>query len=76
MTDAYKIIDHIYDTVVVGAGGSGLRATMGSASHLRRRGPLRLRSLRRQAQTVETVRNISRNGGRRGRLPVVCMAWM
>mgnify|MGYP003381990730 FL=1 len=31
MTDSYKIIDHIYDTVVVGAGGSGLRATMGSA---------------------------------------------
>ncbi|NNC72681.1 MAG: succinate dehydrogenase flavoprotein subunit [Sphingomonadaceae bacterium] len=29
--DAYKIIDHKYDTVVVGAGGSGLRATMGSA---------------------------------------------
>ncbi len=31
MTEAYKIIDHTYDTVVVGAGGSGLRATMGSA---------------------------------------------
>lgn len=31
MSDAYKIIDHNYDTVVVGAGGSGLRATMGSA---------------------------------------------
>jgi len=31
MTDVYKIIDHSYDTVVVGAGGSGLRATMGSA---------------------------------------------
>ena len=31
MTGDYKIIDHIYDTVVVGAGGSGLRATMGSA---------------------------------------------
>ncbi len=31
MPDAYKIIDHNYDTVVVGAGGSGLRATMGSA---------------------------------------------
>ncbi len=31
MSDAYKIIDHTYDTVVVGAGGSGLRATMGSA---------------------------------------------
>ncbi len=31
MAEAYKIIDHTYDTVVVGAGGSGLRATMGSA---------------------------------------------
>ena len=31
MPEAYKIIDHSYDTVVVGAGGSGLRATMGSA---------------------------------------------
>jgi succinate dehydrogenase / fumarate reductase flavoprotein subunit len=31
MSAAYKIIDHTYDTVVVGAGGSGLRATMGSA---------------------------------------------
>ncbi|MDR6787821.1 succinate dehydrogenase / fumarate reductase flavoprotein subunit [Sphingomonas sp. BE138] len=29
--DAYKIIDHTYDAVVVGAGGSGLRATMGIA---------------------------------------------
>jgi succinate dehydrogenase / fumarate reductase, flavoprotein subunit len=28
---SYKIIDHSYDTVVVGAGGSGLRATMGAA---------------------------------------------
>jgi succinate dehydrogenase / fumarate reductase, flavoprotein subunit len=27
----YKIIDHQYDVVVVGAGGSGLRATMGAA---------------------------------------------
>ena len=31
MSDAYKIIDHSYDVVVVGAGGSGLRATMGAA---------------------------------------------
>ncbi|OYY88849.1 MAG: succinate dehydrogenase flavoprotein subunit [Sphingomonas sp. 28-66-16] len=31
MTAAYKIIDHSYDAVVVGAGGSGLRATMGIA---------------------------------------------
>ncbi|QGN56291.1 succinate dehydrogenase flavoprotein subunit [Novosphingobium sp. Gsoil 351] len=31
MQPAYKIVDHMYDTVVVGAGGSGLRATMGSA---------------------------------------------
>lgn len=31
MPEAYKIIDHSYDAVVVGAGGSGLRATMGIA---------------------------------------------
>jgi len=31
MTAAYKIIDHTYDVVVIGAGGSGLRATMGAA---------------------------------------------
>jgi succinate dehydrogenase / fumarate reductase flavoprotein subunit len=31
VSEAYKIIDHSYDVVVVGAGGSGLRATMGSA---------------------------------------------
>ena len=29
--NAYKIVDHTYDAVVVGAGGSGLRATMGIA---------------------------------------------
>ncbi|WP_114953162.1 succinate dehydrogenase flavoprotein subunit [Sphingosinicella terrae] len=28
---AYQIVDHVYDVVVVGAGGSGLRATMGAA---------------------------------------------
>ena len=28
---AYPITDHAYDVVVVGAGGSGLRATMGAA---------------------------------------------
>ena len=27
---AYKIVDHTYDVVVVGAGGAGLRATMGA----------------------------------------------
>ncbi len=31
MTQAYKTIDHIYDVVVVGAGGAGLRATFGLA---------------------------------------------
>ena len=31
MSEAYKIVDHVYDAVVVGAGGSGLRATMGIA---------------------------------------------
>ena len=29
---AYNIVDHSYDVVVVGAGGSGLRATFGMAS--------------------------------------------
>jgi len=29
MAEAYVIIDHAYDVVVVGAGGSGLRATLG-----------------------------------------------
>jgi succinate dehydrogenase / fumarate reductase, flavoprotein subunit len=31
MTAAYKIVDHSYDVVVVGAGGAGLRATFGLA---------------------------------------------
>jgi len=31
MNKSYQIIDHKYDVVVVGAGGSGLRATLGSA---------------------------------------------
>ncbi|WP_448586734.1 succinate dehydrogenase flavoprotein subunit [Thermaurantiacus sp.] len=31
MPEAYKLVDHVYDAVVVGAGGSGLRATMGIA---------------------------------------------
>ncbi len=32
MTAAYEIIDHAYDVVVVGAGGAGLRATLGLAA--------------------------------------------
>ncbi len=32
MTNAYKIIDHQYDVIVVGAGGAGLRATLGMAA--------------------------------------------
>ena len=28
---AYQFIDHTYDVVVVGAGGAGLRATLGLA---------------------------------------------
>jgi succinate dehydrogenase / fumarate reductase, flavoprotein subunit len=31
MTEAYQWTDHTYDVVVVGAGGSGLRAALGSA---------------------------------------------
>ena len=30
---AYEFIDHTYDVIVVGAGGSGLRATLGMAEH-------------------------------------------
>lgn len=32
MTQAYNIIDHYHDVVVVGAGGAGLRATFGMAA--------------------------------------------
>jgi len=32
MSNAYKIIDHAYDVVIVGAGGAGLRATLGMAA--------------------------------------------
>jgi succinate dehydrogenase / fumarate reductase, flavoprotein subunit len=32
MTKDYKIVDHYYDVVVVGAGGAGLRATLGMAA--------------------------------------------
>ncbi|MDE2460188.1 MAG: succinate dehydrogenase flavoprotein subunit [Gammaproteobacteria bacterium] len=31
MAETYKLIDHIYDVVVVGAGGAGLRASVGLA---------------------------------------------
>lgn len=32
MSESYKVIDHQYDVVVVGAGGAGLRATFGMAA--------------------------------------------
>ena len=32
MSEAYPLIDHFYDVVVVGAGGAGLRATFGMAA--------------------------------------------
>ncbi|MDJ0656157.1 MAG: succinate dehydrogenase flavoprotein subunit [Xanthomonadales bacterium] len=32
MSESYPLIEHRYDTVVVGAGGAGLRATMGLAA--------------------------------------------
>ncbi len=32
MSRAYEVIDHAYDVVVVGAGGAGLRATLGMAA--------------------------------------------
>lgn len=32
MSNAYKLVDHAYDVVIVGAGGAGLRATLGMAA--------------------------------------------
>src|SRR5271167_4125646 len=32
MTEAYEIVEHAYDVVIVGAGGAGLRAALGMAS--------------------------------------------
>jgi succinate dehydrogenase / fumarate reductase flavoprotein subunit len=32
MTEAYEIVEHIYDVVIVGAGGAGMRAALGMAS--------------------------------------------
>src|ERR1700730_5888424 len=32
MTEAYEIIDHTYDVVIVGAGGAGMRAALGMAA--------------------------------------------
>jgi succinate dehydrogenase / fumarate reductase, flavoprotein subunit len=31
MAESYKLVDHVYDVIVVGAGGAGLRATLGLA---------------------------------------------
>src|SRR6266446_3056909 len=32
MTEAYEIIDHSFDVVIVGAGGAGMRAALGMAA--------------------------------------------
>ena len=32
MTQAYEIIEHSYDVVIIGAGGAGLRAALGMAA--------------------------------------------
>ena len=32
MSQSYEIIDHKYDVIVIGAGGAGLRATLGMAA--------------------------------------------
>ena len=32
MANSYEITDHTYDVLVVGAGGAGLRATLGMAA--------------------------------------------
>ena len=32
MAEAYEIVEHSYDVVIVGAGGAGLRAALGIAA--------------------------------------------
>ncbi len=32
MTEAYEIIEHSYEVVIVGAGGAGMRAALGMAA--------------------------------------------
>ncbi|MCB1859377.1 MAG: FAD-binding protein, partial [Gammaproteobacteria bacterium] len=32
LSEHYKLVDHAYDVVIVGAGGAGLRATLGMAA--------------------------------------------
>ena len=33
MTEAYEIVEHSYDVVIVGAGGAGMRAALGMDQH-------------------------------------------
>jgi hypothetical protein len=46
---AYDYVDHAYDVIVVGAGGAGLRATLGMAEPVSPRfsQPVRIQLLRR-----------------------------
>jgi succinate dehydrogenase/fumarate reductase flavoprotein subunit len=44
VTQAYEIVDHSYDVVVLGAGGAGLRATLGLAEAGLNTTPLRART--------------------------------
>jgi succinate dehydrogenase / fumarate reductase flavoprotein subunit len=32
MTEAYEIVEHSFDVVIVGAGGAGMRAALGMAA--------------------------------------------
>ena len=53
---AYDVTDHTYDVVVVGAGGAGLRATLGMGAAMRTAAPRSLRlEMQRTMQTHAAV---------------------
>lgn len=78
MTESYELIEHSYDVVIVGAGGSGMRAALGMAAsglraacvtkvfptrgHTAAQGGMATSLARRAGRVAEAI-----GGGRRGR---------
>ena len=58
---AYPIEDHAYDVVVIGAGGAGLRATVGCSVRSAPTGPVTAAVLR--ARKAEAMRRFRSNTG-------------